>query len=75
MKYLKTFEHTNQPEKGDYILDSIVPNRIGRILSKNTNYYTVEYLTGTLIYFVDYDKVTAWSKNKKALLLTNKYNI
>lgn len=77
----KIFETANEgePEVGDYITDSTNPSRIGKIYHKNYGeYWTVSYLDNTLVYFVDFDEVTHWSKNKEDLepyIIANKYNL
>ena len=78
----KLFEAEDEgiPEIGDYVTDSPNPNRIGKIHNKNISdkYWTVHYLDKNLAYFIDFDKVTHWSKNIEDLepyILANKYNI
>ena len=83
MKYIKAYETINQtdiPQVGDYLLDKVNPNRIGKITRyhKYDKYYTVDYLYKDVSYFVDVSWCSYWSPNKEDLVVflnASKYNL
>jgi len=63
-KYIKTLEDNKKPQVGDYI---IFRNKIGEIITKEDKLESYTIRIEDEDYFIPFNKVEKWAKNKKDL--------